>query len=288
MNLIVGRTELGPDVVQLEIEAPDIARKRKPGQFIILRVDETGERIPLTIADSDAGRGTISLIVQGVGKSTKQLNSLTPGQSIIDLVGPLGRATEIPAHGTVACIGGGIGTAVIYPIVKALHETETHVIAILGARNKGLLILESEIRALADEFYVTTDDGSHGRKGFVSDQLNDCLKAGQSNGHKIDEVIAIGPLPMMKVVCQVTKPYAVRTVISLNSIMVDGTGMCGGCRVTVGGEMKYVCVDGPEFDGHKVDFDELSLRLKTYRDEEQQALKQYVEAATKKTCRGHE
>ncbi|MBI3099579.1 MAG: sulfide/dihydroorotate dehydrogenase-like FAD/NAD-binding protein [Planctomycetes bacterium] len=279
MNRIVGRTELGPDVVQIELEAPDISRRRKPGQFIILRVDETGERIPLTIAGSDASRGTISLIVQGVGKSTKQLNALPAGSTISDLVGPLGRATEIPAHGTVACIGGGIGTAVIYPIVKALHETETHVIAILGARNKGLLILEEQIRALADEFYVTTDDGSHGRKGFVSDQLHDCLKAGQNGGRKIDEVIAIGPLPMMKVVCQVTKPFAVRTVISLNSIMVDGTGMCGGCRVTVGGDMKYVCVDGPEFDGHKVDFDELSQRLRTYREDEQRALKLYVEGS---------
>lgn len=277
-NRIVARTVLGPDVVQLEIESPAIARKRRPGQFIILRIDEPGERIPLTIADSDAEKGTITLIVQGVGRSTKQLNALPAGSRLLDLVGPLGKATHLLEKGTVACVGGGIGTAVIYPIVKGLSAHETKVISIIGARNRGLLILEDQIRNLSDEFYVTTDDGSHGRKGFVSDQLLDCIKAAEAAGSKLDEVIAIGPVPMMRAVCNVTKPFGIRTIVSLNSIMVDGTGMCGGCRASVGGEMKFVCVDGPEFDGHAVDFDELTRRLATYREDEQRALAEFLQS----------
>jgi len=276
-NKVVSSRVLGPDVVQIEFESPFIAKKRLPGQFVIIRVDERGERIPLTIADSDPVKGTVTVIVQGVGRSTKELNALPVGSRVLDLVGPLGKATHLLQKGTVACVGGGIGTAVIYPIVKALHGAETHVIAIIGARNKGLLILEDQLRSLASEFYVTTDDGSHGRKGFVSDQLTDCIKAGLAGGRKIDEVIAIGPVPMMRAVCNVTRPFGVKTVVSLNSIMVDGTGMCGGCRASVGGEMKFVCVDGPEFDGHAVDFDELTLRLQTYREDEQRALKDWVE-----------
>ncbi|MBI2920405.1 MAG: sulfide/dihydroorotate dehydrogenase-like FAD/NAD-binding protein [Planctomycetes bacterium] len=277
-NAVVGRTVLGPDVVRIDIESPFIASRRRAGQFVIVRVDERGERIPLTIADSDARRGTVSLIVQGVGKSTRQLNSLPVGSRLLDLVGPLGRPTHVIERGRVACVGGGIGTAVIFPIVKALHAAETHVIAIVGARNKGLLILEDDIRPLADEFFITTDDGSRGRKGFVSDQLLDCIKSAQAAGTPLDEVIAIGPVPMMRAVCNATRPFGIKTVVSLNSIMVDGTGMCGGCRASVGGEMKFVCVDGPEFDGHAVDFDELTLRLQTYREDEQRALKEYMES----------
>lgn len=274
MHLIVGKKQLAPDVVQLEVEAPLIARKRKAGQFVIIRIHEEGERIPLTIADSNAGRGTITLVVQGVGKSTKQLNRLQAGQSLEDVVGPLGKATHIDSNVNVVCIGGGIGAAVVYPILKAFKDSSSHVTTIIGARTKDLLILEDEIRALSEQTIVTTDDGSYGMHGFVTDALKKIL----SNGRAVDEVIAIGPVPMMRAVCRVTAEAKIKTIVSLNPIMVDGTGMCGGCRVMVGGKIQFVCVDGPEFDGHAVDFDELTARLKSYTDFEKESLARFENA----------
>jgi ferredoxin--NADP+ reductase len=264
---------LAPDVVRFWVEGPHIARKRKPGQFVIVRSSEEGERIPLTIADVDKQRGAISIIVQGVGKSTKQLNELNVGDAILDVAGPLGRATQMHPNARVCCIGGGIGTAVVYPIAcgaKALHG---HVVAIVGGRTKDLVILEQELRAIVDRVIVTTDDGSAGTKGLVTDALQALLAEGQV----FDEVVAVGPLPMMKAVVAVTKPLGIKTTVSLNPLMVDGTGMCGGCRVSVGGEQKFVCVDGPEFDGHLVDFDELGARLRAYREQEVEALRIYNE-----------
>ncbi len=271
MHLIVGRRQLAPDVVLFEVEAPLIAKKRKAGQFIILRIHEEGERIPLTIADSNSEKGTITLIVQGVGKTTKLLNSLKVGDQLIDVVGPLGKPTHIDSNANVVCIGGGIGAAVVYPILKAFRDSSSHVTSIIGARTKDLLILEDEIRALSEQTIVTTDDGSYGMHGFVTDALKKLV----SNGRMIDEVIAIGPVPMMRAVCRVTAEAKIKTIVSLNPIMVDGTGMCGGCRVMVSGRMQFVCVDGPEFDGHAVDFDELTARLKSYLDFEKESLARY-------------
>lgn len=271
MHRIVQKIQLAADVVQLEVEAPLIARKRKAGQFVIVHLHEEAERIPLTIADSDAHRGTITLIIQGVGKSTKQLNHLKAGDVILDILGPLGKPTHIQPQAQVVCIGGGIGAAVVYPIVKAFRDSSSHVISIIGARTKSLLILEDEIRALSEQTIVTTDDGSYGMSGFVTDALKKIL----SNGKVVDLVIAIGPVPMMRAVCQVTRGIHLKTLVSLNPIMVDGTGMCGGCRVMVGGKMQFVCVDGPEFDGHEVDFDELTARLKSYTQFEKESLERY-------------
>jgi len=271
MHAIAGRKQLAPDVVQFEVEAPLIARKRKAGQFVMIRINEEGERIPLTIADSDAVRGTITLIVQGVGKSTKLLNSLEIGDTLSDVVGPLGKPTHIESNANVVCIGGGIGAAVVYPILKAYKDSSSHVTCIIGARTKDLLILENEIRARSEQTIVTTDDGSYGMHGFVTDALKKLL----SNGKPVDLVIAIGPVPMMRAVCGVTRGAGIRTIVSLNPIMVDGTGMCGGCRVMVGGKMQFVCVDGPEFEGHDVDFDELTARLKSYVEFEKEALANY-------------
>ena len=276
MHRILDKDILAPDVVRFWIEGAHIARKRKPGQFVIIRTSEVGERIPLTIADVDKTRGAISIIVQGVGKSTKQLNALNVGDSILDVAGPLGKATEIHPHSRVCCIGGGIGTAVVYPIacgVKALHG---NVVAIVGGRTKDYVILEQELKAVVDQVIVTTDDGSAGMKGFVTDALKWLL----ADGRTFDEVVAVGPLPMMKAVVAVTKPLGIKTTVSLNPLMVDGTGMCGGCRVSVGGEQKFVCVDGPEFDGLHVDFDELSVRLRAYHEQEAEALKIYNERLT--------
>ncbi len=271
MHSIVAKKQLAPDVVQLEVEAPLIARKRKAGQFVIIRIGEEGERIPLTIADSNPDRGTITLIVQGVGKTTKELNSLKPGNALIDVVGPLGKPTHIESDAHVVCIGGGIGAAVVFPILKAFRDSASHVTSIIGARTKDLLILEQEIRALSEQTIVTTDDGSYGMHGFVTDALKKIM----SNGKPIDLVIAIGPVPMMRAVCRVTAEAQIKTIVSLNPIMVDGTGMCGGCRVMVGGRMQFVCVDGPEFDGHAVDFDELTARLRSYTEFEKEALARY-------------
>ncbi len=268
MHLILSKEVLAPDVVRFWVSAPAVARKRRPGQFVIIRLSEEGERIPLTIADADPSRGAISLIVQGVGKSTRQLNAMEAGDAIVDVVGPLGLPTRIEPGRSVCCIGGGIGTAVVYPIACGVKALGGSVVAIIGARTRDLVILESDLRRVADECVVTTDDGSYGMHGLVTDALKGLLESGRV----FDEVVAVGPLPMMRAVCETTRPLGVRTIVSLNPIMIDGTGMCGGCRVTVGGEQKFVCVDGPEFDGHQVDFAELSARLRAYRDQEAEAV----------------
>jgi ferredoxin--NADP+ reductase len=262
MFRIVRTDVLAPTVTRFEIEAPFIARKRRAGNFVMVRLDNQGERIPLTLADSDPSSGTITLIVQAVGKTTKQLCAMKAGDAILDVVGPLGTPTPIAMHGTVVCVGGGVGTAELYPIARALKEAGNTVLSIVGARSHDLVILEPEMKAISDTLYVTTDDGSYGRKGFVTDQLKELLDTVSGIG----AVFAIGPLPMMKAVSMLTRPYNVHTLVSLNTIMVDGTGMCGGCRVTINGAMKFACVDGPEFDGHQVDFDELMMRNRTYAD----------------------
>jgi ferredoxin--NADP+ reductase len=268
-NKIVAARELAPLTWLFEIEVPHVAQRGRAGQFIILRVSDEGERIPLTIAHRNPDQGTITIVVQEVGKTTQDLNSLRSGDFILDLAGPLGRPTDIPAGGkTVVCVGGGIGNAVVWPQAEALHEAGNTVISILGARTQDLLILEDEITAVSDRVIITTDDGSYGQKGMVTHALQDLI----DSGAKIDEVICIGPVVMMKFVCATTKPYAIPTLASLNPIMVDGTGMCGACRVSVGGETKFACVEGPEFDGHEVDFDELITRLSYYAPEEKLAL----------------
>jgi ferredoxin--NADP+ reductase len=261
---IVDKKVLAPTITRFDIKAPFIARKRKAGNFVMVRVEEGGERIPLTIADGNPDLGTITLIIQAIGGTTKLLCSKNAGDMLLDVVGPLGNPTPIGNHGVVACVGGGVGTAELYPIAKALKEAGNRVLTIIGARSKDLVILEKEMDACSDETYVTTDDGSYARKGFVTDQLKDLLDAPGG----VNAVYAIGPLPMMKAVANLTRSYNVETLVSLNTIMVDGTGMCGGCRVTVAGQMRFACVDGPEFDGHKVDFDELMMRNRTYVDME--------------------
>jgi len=267
-NKIVTTMELAPKTMLLEVEAEHIARRGKAGQFIILRVNDEGERIPLTIANRDPEKGTITLVAQEVGKTTEMLNTMDVGQEIHDLAGPLGKPTEIPTGKTVVCVGGGIGNAVVWPQVQALKEAGNKVIAILGARTRELLILEDEITALADKVIVTTDDGSYGRQGMVTHALDELIESGE----KIDEVITIGPVVMMKFVCKTTEPHGIPTQASLNPIMVDGTGMCGACRVTVGGKTRFACVEGPEFDGHQTDFDELITRLSYYQPEERASL----------------
>ena len=264
MYRIVRKNVLAPTITRFEIAAPFIARKRKAGNFVMVRVEQHGERIPLTIADGDPAAGTITLIIQAIGKTTKLLCSMEEGQDLLDVVGPLGNPTPIEHIGHVVCVGGGVGTAELYPIAKALREAGNTVSTIVGARSRDLVILEEEMRAISNNTYVTTDDGSYGRKGFVTDQLKDILNGSNTVG----AVFAIGPLPMMKAVSDLTRSYNVHTLVSLNTIMVDGTGMCGGCRVTIGGEMKFACVDGPEFDGHNVDFNELMMRNRTYVDME--------------------
>ncbi len=271
MHTILSKDTLSADVVRFWVEAPAIARKRRPGQFVIVRSAEGGERIPLTIADADPSRGAISLVVQAVGTSTMKLNRLEPGDAILDVAGPLGQPTRIAPGSRVCCIGGGIGTAVAFPIAAGVKAEGGHVVSIIGARTRDLVILEDEMATVAGESLVYTDDGSHGVKGLVTDALKMLLDRGET----FDEVVAVGPLPMMRAVCEVTRPIGLKTIVSLNPIMVDGTGMCGGCRVTVGGEQKFVCVDGPEFDGHLVDFAELSARLKAYREDEAAALELY-------------
>lgn len=273
MYRILSKEVLAPDVVRFWVEGPHVARKRKPGQFVIIRATEEGERIPLTIADVDKKRGAISLIIQGVGKSTRTLNAMHAGDHVVDLAGPLGRATHIEPGKRVCCIGGGIGTAVVYPIASGFKALNGHVTAIIGGRSREYVILETELRSVADHVVVTTDDGSYGEHGFVTDALKRLLAEGQL----FDEIVAVGPLPMMKAVVDVTRPLGIPTTVSLNPVMVDGTGMCGGCRVSVGGEQKFVCVDGPEFDGLQVDFDELRARLGAYREQEQEALRMYNE-----------
>jgi len=262
MFTIIEKERLASTVTKYVIEAPYIARKRKPGNFVIVRVEETGERIPLTIVDSDLTKGTITLIVQSIGKTTKLMSLKNVGEGFTDVVGPLGVPTPIENHNAVACIGGGVGTAELLPIARALKGAGNRVYSILGARMKELIILEEEMSKISTGLFVTTDDGSYGRKGLVTDALKDLL----DGKFGIEAVYAIGPLPMMKFVSKLTKKYGVKTYVSLNALMVDGTGMCGGCRVTIGGQMKFACVDGPEFDAHLVDFDELIMRNRTYVD----------------------
>ncbi len=268
---IVHKEHLAPMVIRYRVHAPEIAAKRKAGQFVLIRVCENGERIPLTIADADAAKGTITLIVQSVGKTTNQMAEMQVGDQLNSIAGPLGTPTHIDNYGTVVTIGGGIGIAPLYPITQAMKAAGNHIITILGARNKDLLILEQEMRSLADELIVTTDDGSHGRSGLVTTALKELI----GNGVHIDMVVAIGPAIMMKSVAEVTRPFIIPTLASLNSIMVDGTGMCGGCRVTVGGETKFVCVDGPEFDAHHVVWDEMMQRLNMYKAHECRAMERY-------------
>jgi len=263
---------LAPAIYLMRVEAPKIARKRRAGQFVILRVNETGERFPLTIVDSDPERGTITLIFQVVGKSTRLLAGLDVGDEILDVVGPLGRPTHIENFGHVVCIGGGVGIAPAYPIACAMKAAGNRVTSIISARTAELLILEEEMRAHSDELRIATDDGSRGFKGFPTHILAGMIRAGE----RIDLVVAIGPVPMMRAVCEVTRPHGIKTVVSLNPIMVDGTGMCGGCRVSVGGRTRFVCVDGPEFDGHEVDFDLLAKRLQAYRDMEEESMRAYL------------
>ncbi|BDC35869.1 MAG: sulfide/dihydroorotate dehydrogenase-like FAD/NAD-binding protein [Candidatus Methanoliparum thermophilum] len=262
------RKTLAENIKLFEIEAPLIAKNAKPGNFVILRIDDHGERIPVTITDSDVENGTITIVVQEVGKTTKKLGMLNEGDKILDVVGPLGRETEIKNYGTVVCIGGGVGIALIYPEIKAFKKAGNYVISIVGSRTKDLMIFEEEISKMSDEFYITTDDGTKGRKGFVSDVLKELI----DDGKKIDIVMAVGPIIMMKVVADVTRPYGIKTIVSLNPIMIDGTGMCGGCRVQVGGNTMFACVDGPDFDAHQVDFDNLIARNKRFLEEEKVSL----------------
>jgi ferredoxin--NADP+ reductase len=284
---IVEARFVAPDVKKFRIAAPRIARKREAGHFVLIRVHTKGERIPLTIADSDVEAGTITLFVQGVGKTTKLMNALEAGDYLHDVVGPLGKASEIAHYGTVVVIGGGVGTAIAFPTSVAMKKAGNHVISIIGARSRDLVILESEISAISDEVFMTTDDGSYGRKGLVIDPLKDLIEAGR----KLDLVLAIGPIPMMRAVADVTRPFGIKTIVSLNSIMIDGTGMCGGCRVVVGDKTRFACVDGPEFDAHLVNFDVLRQRNSLYKDAERLALQRFEEdpsadmACVKEMCR---
>lgn len=259
MFKILEKEHFSEHVVKLVVEAPEIARSRRPGHFVIVRTGEGGERIPLTIAAADTERGTIMLVVQEVGVSTRKICALNPGDEFTDVVGPLGQATHIANVGTVVCCGGGVGVAPLLPIVKAMKEAGNRVITILAARNKDLIILEDQVRPYSDEVIVMTDDGSAGRKGLVTNGLEEVI-----NREVVNQVVAIGPAVMMKFVALLTKKYEIPTMVSLNTIMVDGTGMCGACRVTVDGRTRFVCIDGPEFDAHKVDFDEMIMRLRSY------------------------
>jgi ferredoxin--NADP+ reductase len=271
MFTIVEKRRLNDSMTLMAVEAPFIAKKAKAGQFIILRVNEFGERIPLTVADYDREKGTITIIYQKVGKTTLLLDQLNVGDAILDFIGPLGQATELDDYKKVAVIGGGAGCAIAYPQAKALHNMGAKVDMIAGFRNKDIIILEDEMKAVSDHLILTTDDGSNGNKGFVTDALRQNIE----NGAGYDLVIAIGPLVMMRAVCNLTKEYNIKTLISMNPIMIDGTGMCGGCRLTVGGKTKFACVDGPDFDGHEVDFDEAIQRSRTYSDMEKEATREY-------------
>ncbi|MCM1033129.1 MAG: sulfide/dihydroorotate dehydrogenase-like FAD/NAD-binding protein [Odoribacter sp.] len=259
MNKIIDKEHFSERVVRLEVEAPLIAKSRRPGHFVIVIPDEKGERIPLTIADSDLSRGTITLVVQAVGESTSRICSLEPGDYLHDVVGPLGQATRISRVGTVVCCGGGVGVAPLLPIIKAMKQAGNRVISVLAARTKDLIILEKQVAEYSDEVIIMTDDGSYGQKGLVTAGVEQVILR-----EKVDEVVTIGPAVMMKFVAALTARYNIPTMCSLNTIMVDGTGMCGACRVTVGGKVRFVCVDGPEFDAHQVDFDEMMMRLRAY------------------------
>ncbi|MEW6086913.1 MAG: sulfide/dihydroorotate dehydrogenase-like FAD/NAD-binding protein [bacterium] len=281
MYKILEKKNLGPKQHLLVIEAEAVSKKAKAGQFFILRIDKYGERIPLTIADFDTKKGTITSIFQEVGKTTEKLAGLKEGDFVLDFAGPLGVPVHVEKYGTVVCVGGGIGTAPVYPQARALKEAGNKVISIIGSRSSNLLFWRDKMKAVSDELHIVTDDGTEGVHGFVTDVLSNLLK---ENVH-IDKVIAIGPLPMMKAVCKVTKPCNIPTTVSLNAIMVDGTGMCGCCRVTVGGKVKFACVDGPDFDGLAVDFDELSLRQRRFLKEERESLLLYRDMLNKEaTC----
>jgi len=280
MFKILGKIHLAPQVFQYLLHAPDIAKKALPGQFIIIRLDETGERIPITISDSDPIQGTLTVFVQAVGKTSIEMSLMHAGDFILDVVGPLGNPTQVDLFGTVVLIGGGFGIAAIHPITRALTQAGNKTIAILGARTQELVILEKELINAATQVHVVTNDGSYGEKGLVTDTLKMLIEKKEP----IDRIIAIGPLIMMKSVADLTRPYKIPTLVSMNPIMIDGTGMCGACRVTVGGEMKFACVDGPEFDGHAVDFEGLLNRLKTYIPEEAEAKEKYLNNAGEK-CR---
>ncbi len=274
MHPILARQQLSPNVTRLDVSAPRLAQIRQPGQFVIVRLGENSERIPLTIADANPDAGTIALVIQAVGKSTQELVALQIGDFIRDVAGPLGHPTELIESGHALCIGGGVGTAVVHPIAQGLKKRGVKVTSVIGGRSKEWVIFENELRRLGD-VVVCTDDGSYGREGFVTDAAREILAA-----QNIDIVYAVGPVPMMRAVCALTKPFGVRTVVSLNPVMIDGTGMCGGCRVTLGADTKFACVDGPEFDGHLVNFDELQDRLATYREFEEHA-----KACAERHCR---
>ncbi|WP_406659824.1 sulfide/dihydroorotate dehydrogenase-like FAD/NAD-binding protein [Methanolobus sp. ZRKC3] len=269
---IIEKKEIASNVCMMKIMAPDVARAAKAGQFIILRIEENSERIPLTIADFDVNEGYVTIIFQEMGKTTKQLAKMTEGDDIQDFVGPLGKESDVEKLGTVILVGGGVGIAPVYPQVKAYREAGNKVISVIGARNESLLILEDEMRDFSDELYVATDDGSKGHHGFVTDVVKNILDSGAD----IARIVVIGPPILMRVAANMTAPYGVETLVSLNPIMIDGTGMCGGCRVSVGNETKFACVDGPEFDGHKVDFNLLMSRLGLYRDEEAHCLENHA------------
>jgi ferredoxin--NADP+ reductase len=272
MFKILKKEQLTPESYLFDVHAPRIARKAHPGNFIMLRIDEKGERIPLTIADYDSEEGIVTIIFQIVGKTTKQLSLLNEGDYFLDFVGPLGKHMEVGKVGKVICIGGGLGVAPVYPKIKSLSEEGNEVISIIGARNYDLLILEDDIKEVSSETYITTDDGSYGLHGFVTDQLIILLE----QGLKPDLIVAVGPVPMMKAVCAITSEHNIETLVSLDTIMVDGTGMCGSCRITVGGEVKFACVDGPMFNGHEVDFDEYSARQIRFCDYEKEAYEKFL------------
>lgn len=279
MFKIIEAQFIAPGIKRFILDAPRISRKQKPGQFVILRIYEQGERIPVTIENSDPALGTISIVVQSAGKTTRLLNSLNPGDYILDVVGPLGKPSKIEKLGTVVVVGGGVGTAMAYPSAAAFKRAGNRVITIIGARNKDLVILEQELRSVSDALMITTDDGSYADKGFVIDKLRQLIE----NGTRIDLVLAIGPIVMMRAVAELTREENIRTVVSLNPIMIDGTGMCGGCRVLIDGKSEFACVDGPEFDAHKVNFEVLVQRNGMYRDAEQRSLAAYQCQTAKKT-----
>ncbi len=272
MNKIIKKEFFSENVAKLIIDAPDIAKSRKAGHFVIIRLDEKGERIPLTIADGDPEKGTITLVVQKVGVTSAKLLAMNEGDEILDLVGPLGKATHIEKFGTVLCAGGGVGVAPLLPIVKALHEAGNRVITVLAGRNKDLIIMEDEMRKYSDEVVIMTDDGSYGKQGLVTAGMEDVIKA-----EKVDKAVVIGPAIMMKFGSLTTKKYNIPTEVSLNTIMVDGTGMCGACRISVGGKTKFVCVDGPEFDAFQVDWDQMMMRMGAYKTQEHEAYQKYLE-----------
>lgn len=278
MFRIVNAQFIAPGIKRFILEAPRIARKQKPGQFVILRIYEEGERIPVTIENSDPERGTVSIVVQSIGKTTHLLNSLDTGDYVLDVVGPLGKPSEIEKLGTVVVVGGGVGTAMAYPSAAAFKRAGNRVISIIGARTRELVILERELREVSDAVMITTDDGSYADKGFVTDKLRQLIQ----NGSRIDLVLAIGPIVMMRAVAELTRKENIRTVVSLNPIMIDGTGMCGGCRVPIDGKSEFACVDGPEFDAHKVNFEVLVQRNSMYREAEHRSLTEYQRAAAEK------